>query len=74
MRESKSEMDTSKTIKILSGNMTGDYWYAPAGESYHAKLFRDAGLTYLFDNQKGTGVLLFLLKKYWEWQRILTYG
>ena len=59
----KSEMDTSNTIKILSGNMTGDYWYAPAGESYHAKLFRDAGLTYLFDNQKGTGSIAFSFEK-----------
>lgn len=59
----KSEIDTTKNVKILSGNMTGDYWYAPAGQSYHARLFDDAGLTYLFSNQKGTGSIALSFEK-----------
>lgn len=43
--------------KVLVGNVTGDYWYAPAGESYMAFLMKDAGLDYLFAASKGTGSL-----------------
>jgi iron complex transport system substrate-binding protein len=40
---------------LLSGNILGDIWWAPAGESYNAKLFRDAGGYYIYSNTKGTG-------------------
>jgi len=43
--------------KVLVGNVTGDYWYAPAGESYMAYLLKDAGLDYIFASTKGTGSL-----------------
>lgn len=59
----KSQIDTMTNVKILSGNMTGDYWYAPAGQSYHARLFNDAGLSYLFSNQTGTGSIALSFEK-----------
>ncbi len=59
----KNEVQRNKSILTLSGNMTGDYWYAPAGESYHAKLFHDAGLSYIFSNERGTGSLSLSFEK-----------
>lgn len=41
--------------KILSGNLLGDVWWAPAGNSYVAQLISDAGGDYLFKETKGTG-------------------
>lgn len=42
---------------FLLGNQMGDYWYAPAGESYQAILLKDAGINYLYADTKGTGSL-----------------
>ncbi|MFN5911419.1 MAG: ABC transporter substrate-binding protein [Bacteroidota bacterium] len=43
---------------ILSGNMIGDSWAAPNGNSYHATLIEDAGGDYLYAQEKGTGSTL----------------
>jgi iron complex transport system substrate-binding protein len=59
----KSDTDTSSFIRTLSGNITGDFWYAPAGESYHAQLLRDAGLNYVFSREPGTGSLSYSFEK-----------
>lgn len=40
---------------VFSGNMVGDVWHTPAGESYNARLFRDANCKYIYANTKGTG-------------------
>ena len=40
---------------VFSGNILGDIWYAPAGGSYMAMLFTDAGATYSYRFTKGTG-------------------
>lgn len=47
--------NTSSKPKVLSGNIFGDVWYAPAGESYVAQLISDAGGDYLFKKTDGTG-------------------
>lgn len=59
----KANIDTSKSIRTLSGNITGDFWYAPAGDSYHAQLLRDAGLSYVFSEDLGTGSLAYSFEK-----------
>lgn len=59
----KNRIRGEKSILTLSGNMTGDYWYAPGGDSYHAQLFDDAGLSYVFSNEKGTGSLALSFEK-----------
>jgi len=59
----KNSFDSSDSLQTLSGNITGDFWYAPAGESYHAQLMRDAGLSYIFSNEKGTGSLAYSFEK-----------
>jgi iron complex transport system substrate-binding protein len=40
---------------LLSGNLYGDQWIAPAGQSFEAHLYKDAGLAYLFSKEEGTG-------------------
>ncbi|MBI1838396.1 MAG: ABC transporter substrate-binding protein [Flavobacteriia bacterium] len=40
---------------LFSGNMGGDVWNSPAGESFNAILFKDAGGKYVYANTKGTG-------------------
>ncbi|MCB0472380.1 MAG: ABC transporter substrate-binding protein [Flavobacteriaceae bacterium] len=51
----------AKTAKekptILSGVMTKDIWYLPAGESYMAIFFKDAHTDYLWAETPGTGSL-----------------
>jgi len=40
---------------LLSGNLYGDQWIAPAGQSFEAQIYKDAGLAYLFSKEEGTG-------------------
>jgi iron complex transport system substrate-binding protein len=59
----QAEIDEMKSVSTLSGNMTGDYWYAPGGDSYHAQLLEDAGLNYVFTSSSGTGSLAYSFEK-----------
>ena len=43
------------TPSLFSGNLVGDIWYSPAGESYNAILFKDAKGDYKYANSKGIG-------------------
>lgn len=43
--------------KVLSGYYYGGVFNAPAGESYQAQLYKDAGADYVFANETGTGSL-----------------
>lgn len=40
---------------ILTGHIYNDVWYMPAGDSYMAQLFEDAGADYRYKNRAGTG-------------------
>jgi iron complex transport system substrate-binding protein len=55
----KNRGEVESNSKAISGNFIGDYWYAPAGQSFHAKLFKDAGLNYIYRDSKGTGSIPF---------------
>jgi iron complex transport system substrate-binding protein len=48
---------------VISGNMWGDQWNAPAGESYHSTLLKDAGANYIYSNTKGTGSVQYSFEK-----------
>jgi iron complex transport system substrate-binding protein len=48
---------------ILSGNLVGDTWFAPAGESFNAKLIADANTTYVYGTSKGTGSLALSMER-----------
>lgn len=47
----------SERPTVLSGIVYGDAWYLPGGRNYAARLFRDAGLRYLWEDNEGKGFL-----------------
>lgn len=52
---SQEVLTSNVSPTVFSGNMLGDIWYAPAGGSYMAMLFTDAGATYTYRFTRGTG-------------------
>lgn len=56
LQKSIQQNNKSNQLPVLiSGNLYGDQWIAPAGQSFEAQLYKDAGLAYLFANEQGTG-------------------
>ena len=51
----KAALKSKLKPTLFSGNMAGDIWYSPAGESYNAILFKDAGSSYIYAKSNGTG-------------------
>jgi iron complex transport system substrate-binding protein len=51
------------TEKVVFGNFISDYWYAPAGESFNARLIRDAGMNYIYNKTEGTGSVTVSMEK-----------
>jgi iron complex transport system substrate-binding protein len=49
--------------QLLAGSMIGDSWYMPAGDSYLAKIFRDAKIDYVAKQTKGVGSYNLSLEK-----------
>jgi iron complex transport system substrate-binding protein len=49
----------SVTIRptVLSGIVYGDAWFLPGGQNYAAKLFKDAGCKYLWEEDSSNGFL-----------------
>ena len=42
---------------VFTGHIYQGIWYTPAGESYMANFFKDAGCDYIYKDSKGTGSL-----------------
>ena len=59
----KRNQKSEKGPLMISGNVTGDFWIAPAGQSYHSQLFKDAGMNYVLSSQKGTGSIQITIEK-----------
>lgn len=57
LQESVKALNHKPTL--FSGMVFGDSWYMPAGESFGAKLFEDAGGDYIAKNEKGTGSAVY---------------
>jgi iron complex transport system substrate-binding protein len=56
LQKSIQQNNKSNQLPVLiSGNLYGDQWIAPAGQSFEAQLYNDAGMAYLFAKEKGTG-------------------
>lgn len=51
------------SLKMISGNLTGEYWYAPAGGSFMAEIFKKSGLNYIYSETSGTGSLWHSMEK-----------
>jgi iron complex transport system substrate-binding protein len=49
--------------EMISGNVTGDFWYAPAGQSFVAEIYRNSGLNYIYNRTEGSGSLAYSLEK-----------
>lgn len=58
-----SEISFERSPNILAGNVYGDVWNTPNGESFVARMIKDAGGNYLFKDTKGTGSLLLNLEE-----------
>jgi len=56
-RAIQKKVKATSSQKVISGNFINDYWYAPAGTSFQAQIFKDAGINYIYQNSKGTGSL-----------------
>jgi iron complex transport system substrate-binding protein len=50
----KRNKKSAKGPVMISGNLFRGKWDAPAGQSYHSQLFRDAGMNYVYFQEKGT--------------------
>lgn len=48
---------------VLSGNLIGDQWYAPYGDSFAGNIIRDAGGRYRYADTKGTGSLALSIEQ-----------
>ncbi len=55
--------DLDNFPKVISGNFYSDQWTAPAGNSYMAILFQDAGAKYVYESSKGTGSVFLPIEK-----------
>ncbi len=51
----KKYKNVKQSAPLFSGSLIGDFWFLPAGESYIAKLFKDARINYVEQKSKGTG-------------------
>lgn len=59
----KRAKKSSVSKEVMSGNVMGDFWYSPAGESYNAHIFKDANCFYRFESTEGTGSLSMTLEE-----------
>lgn len=53
----------SEKPTVLSGNILGDIWYAPNGDSFVAQMLEDANTNYIYQNTHGTGSLELSLEQ-----------
>lgn len=53
LKEEAKDLEPSKLV--LSGNVMGSEWYLPAGNSFYARLLKDANITYNYYDSEGTG-------------------
>ena len=51
---------------VLSGIVYGDAWFLPGGQNYAAKLLRDAGYHYLWDDDSTNGFLELSFESVYE--------
>jgi iron complex transport system substrate-binding protein len=56
-RDIQRKVKATSSQKVISGNFINDFWYAPAGNSFQAHMFKDAGINYIYQNSIGTGSL-----------------
>ncbi|MGJ8661808.1 MAG: ABC transporter substrate-binding protein [Bacteroidota bacterium] len=60
--KSKAEK-LNESPSVISGNMYGETWFAPAGESFNAVIFKDAHVSYRYAKTEGTGSVALTMEK-----------
>lgn len=56
--ETKGEVsEAGERPSVISGIVYGDAWFLPGGQNYAARLFKDAGCRYLFEDTNNHGYL-----------------
>ncbi len=55
--QAKASIDDTQHPTVLSGIVYGDAWFLPGGQNYAAKLFKDAGCQYLWEETTSNGYL-----------------
>lgn len=55
LQEKVAAIDEKPTV--MTGVMYGDTWFLPGGDNYSAKLIKDAGLNYLWEESQESGFL-----------------
>lgn len=63
-RTSLAEVSNRPTV--LSGIVYGDAWFLPGGQNYAAKLFKDAGCRYLWEDTGSNGFLQLAFESVYE--------
>lgn len=59
LKEKVAEVDVEQRPMVLSGEIHGGAWYAVGGQSFLARLFKDAGADYVLkDNNESGGINL----------------
>jgi iron complex transport system substrate-binding protein len=48
---------------VLSGNLVGETWFAPAGESFNAVILKDAHVKYRYAHTLGTGSIALTMER-----------
>ncbi len=59
----KEAKNLKQAPTVLSGNLVGDTWFAPAGESFNAGIFMDAHVHYRYAETKGTGSIALTMER-----------
>jgi len=65
--DTKRMADTTKSKPtVLCGNVYGDAWFLPGGRNYAARILKDAGCTYLWEEDPSNGFLELSFESVYE--------
>jgi iron complex transport system substrate-binding protein len=64
LKEKVNSLQLKKLPTVMSGEMHYGYWHAVGGKNYLAQIFRDAGATYVIDDDETSGEDLEFEKLY----------
>ena len=65
----KVAQDLKPSELLMSGNIIGGEWCAPAGESFIAQIMKDANITYSDANSEGTGSVMSTIEQMYSKNR-----
>lgn len=71
LKQKASNLEPSKLL--ISGNVIGGEWCAPAGNSFMAQLMKDANITYNYFDAPGTGSMMSSQEKILSENKSATY-